>query len=105
MKKFIIILLAMLSGAMAYAQFLSPCPGLKNPSSFTSGSTGGQYVGYYSGQTGEKTAQAPNALTGATGVSLTSAIIPANQLATTTDNGGSSYCGASLNGSNQFRIM
>lgn len=105
MKKFIIILLAMLSGAMAYAQFLSPCPGLKNPSSFTSGSTGGQYVGYYSGQTGEKTAQAPNALTGATGVTLTSAIIPANQLATTTDNGGSSYCGASLNGSNQFRIM
>ena len=105
MKKFIIILLAMLSGAMAYAQFLSPCPGLKNPSSFTSGSTGGQYVGYYSGQTGEKASQAPNALTGATGVTLTSAIIPANQLATTTDNGGSSYCGASLNGSNQFRIM
>ena len=105
MKKSIIILLAVLFGAAASAQVNSPCPGLKNPASFTSGSTAGQYVGYYSGQTGTKPNQAPNAMTGATGVNLTSAIIPASQLATTTDGGSSSYCGSNLNPSNQFRIM
>ena len=84
---------------------LSPCPGLKNPASFTSGTTSGLYVGFYSGQTGNKATQAPNALTGATGVTLTSPVYTANQLATVTDNGGSSYCGSNLNPSNQFRIM
>ena len=104
MKKSVIILIALLVGAISNAQ-ISYCPGLKNPASFTSGSTSGQYVGYYSGQTGEKINEAPNSLTGATGVNMTSAVIPAGQLATTTDNGSSSYCGSNLNPSNQFRIM
>ena len=105
MKKYIVLLFTLVYGTIVFAQPNSPCPGLKNPSAFTSGSTSGQFVGFYSGQTGTKPSQAPNAMTGATGVSLTSGIIPANQLSTTTDNGGSSYCGASLNASNQFRIM
>ena len=104
MKKSVIILIALLVGAISNAQ-ISYCPGLENPASFTSGSTSGQYVGYYSGQTGEKINEAPNSLTGATGVNMTSAVIPAGQLATTTDNGSSSYCGSNLNPSNQFRIM
>ena len=105
MRKFILILAILLCGAELLAQNTSPCPGLKNPSSFTSGSTSGMYVGFYSGQTGTKNQSDPNALTGETGLNLTSGIIPAGQLATTTDPGGSSYCGASLTPSNQFRIM
>ena len=110
MKKIFLLLSALAVAATTYAQSGSPCPGLKNPASFTSGSTSGVYVGYYSGQTGEKphgsgNYQAPNALTGATGVTMTSAIIPASQLATITGNGGTSYCGSSLNPTNRFRIM
>ena len=110
MKRIFLFLSALAVVAAAYAQSGSPCPGLKNPASFTSGSTSGVYVGYYSGQTGEKphgsgNYQAPNALTGATGVTMTSAIIPASQLATITGNGGTSYCGSSLNPTNRFRIM
>ena len=104
MKKSIltIVLLAMVAGVMAQN---SPCPGLKNPASFTSGSTYGTFVGYYSGQVGNKADEEPNAMTGATGVTLTPGIIPASQLANTSDNGGSSYCGASLDPSKEFRIM
>ena len=105
MKKIIIILTALLCSAELLAQVLSPCPGLKNPASFTSGSQSGMYVGFYSGQTGNKATQAPNALTGATGVTLDPTVYNASQLATVTDNGGSSYCGSNLNPSNQFRIM
>ena len=105
MKKIVVIIGAILYCSIAFAQFDNPCPGLKNPSSFTSGATSGQYVGYYSGQTGEKAAVAPNAMTGTTGINLTSAIIPANQLASITDNGSSTYCGPSLGASNEFRIM
>ena len=105
MKKLISLFLVLLLAQAAIAQVGSACPGLKNPANFTSGSTSGQFVGYYSGETGTKINQAPNAMTGATGVSLDGTIIPANQLASTTDNGGSSYCGASLNPSNRFRIM
>ena len=103
MKKSIltIVLLAMVAGVMAQN---SPCPGLKNPASFTSGSTYGTFVGYYSGQVGNKADQEPNAMTGATGVTLTPGIIPASQLANTSDNGSSSYCGASLDPSKEFRI-
>ena len=81
------------------------CPGLKNPASFTSGATSGSYIGYYSGQTGNRLNQIPDPLTGTTGVSMTSSIIPASQLATTTDNGSSSYCDSTLDASHQFRIM
>ncbi len=105
MKKVVVLTLIVVLCASLHAQNNSPCPGLKNPASFTSGSTTGQFVGFYSGQTGEKLAQDPDALTGTTGVSLTSPVYTAGQLSTVTDNGGSSYCGASLNPSNQFRIM
>ena len=87
---------------------ISPCPGLKNPASFTSGSTFGEYVGYYEGQTGEKihpNGVAPNAETGETGINLTSQIIPASQLANITGNGGTSYCSNTLDPTKRFRIM
>ena len=96
MKKIALLLMAMAVFTAVSAQPTSPCPGLKNPASFTSGSTSGTYVGFYSGQTGQNSSSDPNALTGVTGVSLTSAVIPASQLATTTDNGSSSYCGSTL---------
>ncbi|MBQ9864253.1 MAG: hypothetical protein IJM33_02825, partial [Bacteroidales bacterium] len=104
MKRYAPFLLLLMLGMTAIAQ-ISPCPGLKNPASFTSGSQSGMYVGYYSGQTGTKLTQAPDALTGATGVSMTSEVYNASQLANVTDNGSSSYCGSTLNPSNQFRIM
>ena len=104
MKRLIALASVLLMCAGVMAQ-VSPCPGLKNPASFTAGSTSGLYVGYYTGQTGTKPSQAPNALTGVTGVNMTSPILTASQLATTTDNGTASYCGSSLDASNEFRIM
>ena len=102
----LIVATLLLSTTAAFAQSsLSPCPGLKNPASFTSGSTTGTYIGFYSGQTGQKQNSLPNPITGATGINLTSAIIPANQLANTTGNGGTSYCGNTLDPTKRFRIM
>lgn len=101
MKRIILIALAMMLAVNAFSQANSPCPGLKNPASFTSGSTSGMYVGYYSGQTGTKPYITPNALSGVTGVTMTSSVIPAGMLASTMGNSGS--CG--LNPSNRFRIM
>ena len=104
-KRFLVItLLAILCGA-AYAQTDENCPALKNPLSFTSGSHSYNNAGYYSGGTGNKPSIAPNALTGVTGVNITNDNISDNQLANTTDNGSSSYCGTSLDASHQFRIM
>ncbi len=105
MKQLLFIITCLLLLASTHAQNTSPCPGLKNPASFTSGSTFGMYTGYYSGMTGHKNHTSPNALTGETGVYMTSGIIPANQLANTTGNGGTSSCGSSLDPTNRFRIM
>ena len=105
MKKLFFITLVLCLGISAYAQTGSACPGLKNPNSFTSGSTSGTFVGYYSGQTGTKPNLAPNSLTGVTGVNMTSAIIPASQLSNTTGNGGTSYCGSTIDPTKRFRIM
>ena len=107
MKKSIILVFAILYGVVLMGQPNSPCPGLKNPSSFTAGASAGTFVGFYSGQTGSKPSSScePNALTGQTGINLTSDIIPASQMASVTDGGGSSYCGASLSPSNHYRIM
>jgi len=105
MKQLLSIITCLLLLASTHAQNTSPCPGLKNPTSFTSGSTAGMYRGYYSGMTGHKNHTSPNALTGETGVYMTSGIIPANQLANTTGNGGTSSCGSSLDPTNRFRIM
>ena len=107
MKKSIILVFAILYGVVLMGQPNSPCPGLKNPSSFTAGTSAGTFVGFYSGQTGSKPSSScePNALTGQTGINLTSDIIPASQMASVTDGGGSSYCGASLSPSNHYRIM
>ena len=60
MKKLISLFLVLLFAQAAIAQVGSACPGLKNPANFTSGSTSGQFVGYYSGETGTKINQAPN---------------------------------------------
>ena len=81
------------------------CPDLKNPLSFTSGSTSGTYIGYYSGQIGNKILIAPNPMTGETGINLTNNIIPASQLANTSGTGSSSYCCNSLDPNKRFRIM
>ena len=105
MKRIIALTLATLLTTALHAQIGSACPGLKNPATFTSGSTTGQFVGYYSGETGTKPYTAPNALTGITGVNLSGNIINASQLATTSDNGSSMYCGNTLDASRQFRIM
>ncbi len=77
------------------------CNGLQNPINFTlyNNSTTGQYTG----KVGTKPNSPSNCNTGTLGLSLTTDV-PNNQLATVTDNG-SNYCGASLNGSNRFRIM
>lgn len=105
MKQLLSIITCLLLLASIHAQNTSPCPGLKNPASFTSGSTSGSYIGFYSGLTGTKPQIAPNALTGETGVTMTSGIIPASQLAGTIGNGSTSYCGSSLGPTNRFRIM
>ena len=106
MKRLATIIVLMTVVAVSHAQ-LSPCPGLKNPASFTSGSTSGLFVGYYSGQTGTKQNYyvAPNALTGETGVNMNGSIIPASQMANTTGSGGTSYCGTTLEPTKRFRIM
>ena len=85
-QAFLIICLFLITGMRAQ---ISPCPGLKNPAAFTSGSTFGEYVGFYSGQVGTKDEITPNAITGVTGINLNPNIIPASQLANTTDNGSS----------------
>ena len=105
MKRIVFLTLMLILGAGLHAQNTSACPGLKNPASFTSGSTSGLFVGYYSGQTGNKPSVAPDAINGITGVNMTSAIIPASQLNNTTGNGGSSYCGTTLDPTKRFRIM
>ena len=48
MKRLATIIVLMTVVAVSHAQ-LSPCPGLKNPASFTSGSTSGLFVGYSAG--------------------------------------------------------
>ena len=102
-KSFLIIVLLAL--AVSVGAQNNPCPGLKNPASFNDGVTTGSNRGFYSGQTGTKASQAPDAALGHTGIDLTSNIIPASQLANTTGNGGTSYCGSSLGPTNRFRIM
>ncbi|MCF0212518.1 MAG: hypothetical protein HUK17_06470 [Bacteroidales bacterium] len=78
------------------------CSGWNNPTSFSF--TPSDNNEQYSGQTGNNTYTAPNCTTGTTGVTLFSSY-PASQLATITDAGSPSYCGSSLEGSKQFRIM
>ena len=106
MKKLVVLIFGLILCASLDAQN-SPCPGLKNPNSFTAGSTSGSFVGYYSGETGSKPSSdyPPNALTGSTGVNMSGTIIPANQLANTTDNKSATYCGSTLDASHEFRIM
>ena len=53
------------------------CPGWNNPTNFTTGSTSN----YYSGTTGSKQSQAPNAVNGTTGVNWSSTILTASQMA------------------------
>lgn len=102
MKKIVLLALALMIGIIANAQTgISACPGLKNPTSFTSGSTSGTYVGYYSGQTGSKPSTAPNALTGTTGVNMTSSVYSASQLSSQQ----SSCSGTNPDPAKRFRIM
>lgn len=107
MKRNLLLLLVFVLAAagMVSAQNLD-CMGWNNPASFTS--TGGPSNSQFSGAVGTKPSQAGTCGSRTTasslGVSLTSPVTAAN-LATTTDNGGNSDCGASVGGSNQFRIM
>ncbi|MBR1835290.1 MAG: hypothetical protein IJ785_07265, partial [Bacteroidales bacterium] len=103
-KSFLIIVLLTL--AVSVGAQTSPCPGLKNPSSFSDGVTTGSNRGFYSGQVGTKIAQQPNADSWVPGVNVSSSsVYMAGQLNNVTDGGGSSYCGASLEPSKRFRIM
>ena len=108
-KKIVVVMIAMLLGTATaiQAQSNSPCPGLKNPNSFTSGSMSGSFIGYYSGETGSKPSgdYPPNALTGATGVNMSGTVISASQLASITDSKSATYCGSSLDANHEFRIM
>ena len=106
MKKILVTAAALLLNLAVFAQTLnSPCPGLKNPAALTAGSTSGQYIGYYSGQTGVKNDDAPNSMTGTTGYTMSGSVIPASQLSTTVSSGGTSYCGTTLDNSRRYRIM
>ena len=105
MKRIAFILVALTLAIAANAQNNSPCPGLKNPASFTSGSQSGVYIGYYQGQTGVKNNTAPNSVLQATGFDMTGPIINASGLAGQTSGGSSSGCGPTLNTNTRFRIM
>ena len=103
MKRLFLITVAALLGLIgsASAQPMSPCPGLKNPASFTSGSTSGLYIGYYSGQIGTKPNSQPNPLTGETGMNMTGSVIPASQLSSQASSGSCQ----GLESNKRFRIM
>ena len=104
-RYFLFLLLAVLCASQLQAQNLSACPGLKNPASFTSGSQSGSIIGYWTGQTGTKISESPNSMTGATGVQMTSAIIPASQLNNQTSSTSSNCQGGVLESTKRFRIM
>ncbi|MBQ0161261.1 MAG: hypothetical protein KBT28_11665, partial [Bacteroidales bacterium] len=103
MKKLLLLAMALMLGWAANAQNTSACPGFKNPASFTSGSTSGANIGYYSGATGVKNNDSPNSLTGTTGYTMSNTVTAA-QLANTTSSG-SNYCGSTLDPTTRFRIM
>ena len=89
------------SGAVAQTT-QSYCPGLRNPTSFATPSTG---YGKWSGQTGNKPTQAavaPNV----TGMNMTSQVYNGNELATMVPaSSGTSYCDNSIEPTKRFRIM
>lgn len=104
-KKVLLTTLALLTAfGITPLKAQTACSGWNSPASFTIMQSNNNEQ--YSGRTGTKPYRAGNCSTGTLPVDLdTTTIIPASQLATTTDNGGSNYCGSTLNPSNQFRIM
>ena len=102
MKRIILTAIAILICWSVFSQpNNSPCPGLKNPASFTAGSTSGQFVGFYSGETGTKPYTAPDAMNAITGVTMSGTVISASQLASQQ----SSCSGSAIEASKRFRIM
>lgn len=101
MKKIIPLMLALMLGFSTWAQNNPACPGLKNPASFTAGSTSGIFVGYYSGQTGSKPYTAPDAVNGVTGVNMSGSVLTAGQLSSQS----SSCSGQTPEPGKRFRIM
>ena len=99
----VVCLLGVLLSDTALAQATqSYCPGLRNPTSFATPSTG---YGKWSGQTGNKptlAAVAPNV----TGMNMTSQVYNGNELATLVPASSStSYCGSTVEPTKRFRIM
>lgn len=91
-----LLLVMVLAPTAIFAQTTNPCPGLKNPNNF---------VGY-SGQTGTKISQSPNPMgQGQTGMSFTSQVYVANELATLTSSKSSSCASGTLEDNSRFRIM
>ena len=105
MKKVFTIAILSILCVCINAQNTSPCPGLKNPASFTAGSTSGLHVGYYTGQTGTKNNDAPNSITGTTGFTMNGTAINASALSSTLSGGSPSGCGSTLEPTKRFRIM
>lgn len=103
MKKYIALLLLVLVASMNVWAQRDHCTGWNNPSNFLL--TGGDANTQYSGKTGTKPSQAFSCMgSGTLGVNLTTDVTAAG-LATATDAGSSSYCGATVEGSKRFRIM
>ena len=103
MKRLFLITVAALLGLIgsASAQPMSPCQGLKNPASFTSGPPPGSNMYGYSGQIGTKPNSQPNPLTGQTGMNMTGSVIPASQLSSQASSGSCQ----GLESNKRFRIM
>ncbi|MCF0211561.1 MAG: gliding motility-associated C-terminal domain-containing protein [Bacteroidales bacterium] len=95
-------MLTLLLALGSTAQAQTACSGWRNPVTFNFPPSNNNEQ--YSGQTGTKPYTAGNCTTGVTGVTLNTSYT-ASQLATVTDAGSSSYCGSTLEGSKQFRIM
>lgn len=111
MRKLFLVLALVLWGNSMFAQATSACPGLKNPTSFVVGPVSNPDMlnstnpACYTGQLGSKPYQAPNPLTGVTGMTFTGAVLTGANLASQTSTQSTSYCGTTINSETRFRIM
>lgn len=111
MKRLFLILMLVVMSGLAYAQNLSACPGLKNPTSFVVGTVSNPDMlnsvnpACYTGQLGTKPYAEPNPITGVTGMTFTGNILTGANLASQISTQSTSYCGTTINSETRFRIM
>ena len=98
MKRFVLVVLAVMSLWNVDLMAQSACLGLKNPLNF-------MLYPAYSGQIGSKPSRASNCNAGTVGITFTGGVIANNQLAAQTSTQGNSYCGQTLQDNTRFRIM